>query len=52
MPILRMTELHRRRARRKKLAKLRRKFQQTKSQEQKTKILAKAARISPTAKLE
>jgi len=47
-----MTELRRRRTRRKKLAKLRRRYRETKSQEQKTKILAKAARISPTAKLE
>jgi hypothetical protein len=47
-----MIELKRRRARRKKLAKLRRQYRQTKSLEQKAKILAKAARISPTAKLE
>lgn len=52
MPILRMTELKRRRARKKKLAKLRRRYRETKSQDQKAKILAKAARVSPTAKLE
>ena len=52
MPILRATELNRRRTRRKKLAKLRLRYRETKSQEQKAKILAKAARISPAAKLE
>ena len=52
MPLPRMTELHRRRARRQKLAKLRRKYRQAKTQDEKQKILAKAARVSPTAKLD
>lgn len=52
MPVIRMTELKRRRARRKKLAQLRRKYRETKSPDQKAKIVAKAGRISPTAKLE
>lgn len=52
MPVLRRTELHRRRGRHAKLAKLRRRYRETKSQEEKAKILAKAARVSPTAKLD
>jgi len=52
MPLPRMTELRRRRARRQKLAKLRRKYRQAKTQDEKQKILAKAARVSPTAKLD
>lgn len=52
MPVPRVTELHRRRARRQKLAQLRRKYRAAKTQEDKAKILAKAARVSPTAKLD
>lgn len=52
MPVQRMIELHRRRARRHKLAKLRRLYREAKTQEAKAKILEKAARVSPTAKLD
>jgi hypothetical protein len=52
MPVPRMTELRRRRARRQKLAKLRRKYRDAKTQAEKTKILDKAARVSPTTKFE
>jgi hypothetical protein len=47
MPVERMKELRRRRARRQKLALLRRLYQQAKSAEEKAKLLAKANRISP-----
>jgi hypothetical protein len=52
MGLIRRTELHRRRARHAKLAKLRRRYRETKSQEEKSKIVAKAARVAPTAKLD
>ena len=52
MPVLRVTELHRRRVRRKKLAKLRRKYREAKTAEEKARILEKAGRVSPTAKLD
>ncbi|MBI2360391.1 MAG: hypothetical protein HYV04_16070 [Deltaproteobacteria bacterium] len=52
MPVLRVTELHRRWARRRKLAQLRRKYRAAKTPEEKAKILAKAARVSPTAKID
>lgn len=52
MPVIRRTELHRRRVRQAKLAKLRRRYRETKGHEEKAKILAKAARVAPTAKLD
>lgn len=51
MPVTRVTEIHRRWARRRKLAQLRRKYREAKTQEEKLKIIEKAARVSPTAKL-
>lgn len=52
MPVLRVTELHRRRKRHQKLAKLRRRFKEAKSQEEKAKILEKVTRVAPGVKLE
>jgi len=52
MPVLRRTELHRRRARREKLAKLRRRYREARSQEEKAKILEKASRVAPGIKLD
>ncbi len=51
MPVPRMTELHRRRKRREKLAKLRKRYREAKSHEEKAKILEKAAQVAPRAKL-
>lgn len=47
----RRNELHRIRARRAKLAKLRERYNEAKTQEEKAKIVEKTARVSPTAKI-
>lgn len=47
MPVLRQTEIHQRRVRRNKLAKLRKKYAETKSTSEREMILAKASRIAP-----
>ena len=47
MPLPRKSELRRRRTRRKKLVKLRKRYSEAKTQDQKTKILEKVSRISP-----
>jgi len=51
MPLPRKIEIRRRRKRHEALSKLRKRFKEVKSAEEKAKILAKAARISPTATL-
>ncbi|MBI4523362.1 MAG: hypothetical protein HY695_06060 [Deltaproteobacteria bacterium] len=51
MPLPRMTELHRKRSRRAKLAKLRRRYRESKSQDEKAKILEKVSRVAPGVKL-
>lgn len=52
MPVIRRTELHRRRVRRAKLAKLRKRYQAARTEEEKAQVLEKAARVAPGLTLE
>ncbi|MBI3456081.1 MAG: hypothetical protein HY002_09885 [Candidatus Rokubacteria bacterium] len=47
MPVLRRTELHRRRARREKLAKLRRRYEAAEADAEKVAVLKKLFRVAP-----
>ena len=52
MALARMTELKRKRARRQKLALLRRRYSEAKSADERAKILDKASRVAPGVKLD
>lgn len=52
MPVIRQTELHRRRVRRANLAKLRKRYQAARTEEEKAQVLEKAARVAPGLTLE